>query len=162
VHYGNGYRFDKMWAIFLFGLMLLYSPSFADDSNMDGFWVSTDIRSTGISSDRAWEPAQQLLGQSITIENYVLMLPEGGRCPMMQQRPETLRNDMRTFGSFGGNWRQVGLIGDTNQFHVMVTELNCEDEKKRPFRIISQPDQNLHLLDFGRVFSALKRLEASQ
>lgn len=81
---------------------------------------------------------------------------------MSQPTPETLQNDMMTFGSFGGNWRQIGLVGDNHQFHVMVTELTCEDTNERLFRIISQPARNFHLVDFGRVFSIMKRQETDQ
>lgn len=147
---------------FFFGLVLLGSPAFSDTANLDGPWILDEIRSTGISSDRAWDRAQKLKGQSVSIEDYTLFLSEGTRCSMSQPKPETLRNDMRTFGSFGGNWQQVGLVGDSHQFHVIVTNVTCEDTNERLFRIISQPDQNFHLADFGRVFWVMKRQEKIQ
>ena len=151
-----------MRTVFFFGLVLLSNPAFSDTANLDGLWLLDEIRSTGISSDSAWDRAEELKGQSVSIEDYTLFLSGDTRCSMSQPKPETFQNDMRTFGSFGGNWQQVGLVGDSHQFHAIVTNLTCEDTGERLFRIISQPDQNFHLVDFGRVFSVMKRQDTNQ
>ncbi len=151
-----------MRAGFFVGLILIGSQVFADTTNLEGIWTLDEIRSTGLSSDRAWERARELHNHSISIEDHSFILPDGIRCSISQWRPETLRNDMRTFGSFGGNWQEIGLTGDDHQFDVMIADLTCDGENERLFRLISQPGQGLYLADFGRVFSGMQRQEANQ
>lgn len=151
-----------MRAGFLVGLILIGSQVFADTANLQGMWTLGEIRYTGLSSDRAWERAQDLHNHSISVEEHSFILPGGIRCSISQWKPETLRNDMRTFGSFGGNWQEIGLTGADNQFDVMIADLTCDGENERLFRIISKPDYGLYLADFGRVFAVMQRQEANQ
>ena len=129
------------------------------DSKLDGTWISGEVTAPSQHSSRGYERATDLLEKEIVIAGNTLELPSDQTCTLSDAEPQVLRNDMRTFGSFGGDWSRIGLYGTNHNFSILSFALNCEDTVDYIFRIIAQPENQLYLLDFGRVFSVLHRIE---
>ncbi len=69
-------------------------------------------------------------------------------------------NDMRTFGSFGGDWSQLGLQMSASQtFEVYTWLIECPEPDWPKLSIVGQPDQGVLLLGSHRVFVTLRPQE---
>ena len=124
--------------------------------NLQGNWTLSEIRSTGISTDTWHNLAKKMQGKSITIENGILTFPDNLKCKLGPAKDEIIRNDMKTFGSFGGDWSQIGFHGTENAFNVVTYELNCIEQLTVDPHIRCQIEK-LCLLGFGRIYTVMNR-----
>lgn len=133
----------------------------ADHLRFEGDWVAGQPVSAGISSERGWEAAELIEGQSVSIAGHQLAVANGVTCLIGAISIDTWHNDMEHFGSGGGNWSDIGLtpIGGDN-YPIFRHALDCG--ATGPFNLIRQGDPFLLLMEFdGRVFVPLLKPASS-
>lgn len=139
-----------------FALVFLFFGSLSgysqDDLSTPSYWTISDFRTTGISKSPPW----QLVGTKVIIEDEFVSFSNGEKCSIGLVKKRVLGEGMRTFGSGGGNWKDIGFSRINNVFEVRERSLNCQINEYI-VGILSQND-NLVVLDFGgRVFGVLSK-----
>lgn len=134
--------------------------SLAEPIEINGEWIAMSIVSTGMISDRYWNRVSPLVGTTVNIESQEVQLLHGVKCTLRPLNVEYWQNDMKTFGSFGGDWAQLGLkVTGTQGFEVLLWDLVCPEPDWPSFSIITQAGNNVLLLGSFRVFVTLERTE---
>jgi len=114
--------------------------------DLDGLWKLKEFRTAGAYSGRAKQEAENLLGKEIMIHDTRLSMPGKIKCHLVNPEQITLKDDMETFGSAGGSWRQIGLSkAEDGTYRVVNIELECDQEFLGG--IVIQPEQDLHLFE---------------
>lgn len=128
----------------------------AKASEIEGTWAGKTIVTPSQYNSSNEKRAHDFLDHDVIIEPSKIFLPDQSICRLVPPITEFWQNDMRTFGSFGGNWSKIGLQQSSAGFEVIIWKLDCSRENERLMQIVSQPHNNILLLDFGRVFIVLQ------
>ena len=138
--------------------VLFWGPSvtLAESSILDGDWTTNFAVSTGIISDSYTRAVDPLEGTRIVIQHQHLWLSNDVSCLILSGDTDVWVNDRQTFGSFGGDWSDVGLVStDGQHFHVTRYDLECPHLSHPKLSLIVQPAHNVVLLGAFRVFVKL-------
>lgn len=140
--------------------LLIATAAFPQSREFNGEWLANTIVSTGVVGDRYWERVSLLIGTTIQIDGPQIRFTTGEACTVLDARHERWVNDMVTFGSFGGNWRQLGLQPAENgqDFEVIVMPIQCGDEDWPELTLVTQGETDLLLLGTFRVFATLQQI----
>ncbi len=143
----------------LFLLLLCFvapNVSGAQSEQLNGRWIATSIVSTGVIGERYWERVSPLQGNSIVIEGQNVQISQEFICVLAAPILEVWTNDMRTFGSFGGDWSQLGLeVTGSQGFEVYTWRIDCPGPDWPKLSIVTQPSSGMLLLGSNRVFAVL-------
>ena len=86
-----------------------------------------------------------------------MQLPDDIACLISDVEYEQWTNDRLTFGSFGGDWSDVGLVlTDDQHFDVARYDLECPHNSHPQLSLIAQPEHEIVLLGAFRVFVRLR------
>jgi hypothetical protein len=94
------------------------------DELISGTWTISEFRTAGIYTGGVEETANQLLGETITVKDDGIYLPEGVVC----QRTDVIEEDLEDpdfrwdwFGSGGGSFSELGITDS----EVVIVETDC-------------------------------------
>jgi hypothetical protein len=96
------------------------------DELISGTWTISEFRAAGITSGGNEERANQLIGETIKVENDDIYLPDGVIC----QKTGVIEQDLtgpefrNYFGSGGGSFGEIGITAA----EVVIVETNCLDK----------------------------------
>jgi hypothetical protein len=138
---------------------LFATSSFAKSDGSNGEWIASSIVSTGVVGERYWERVSSLLGTTIKIDGSKINLSTGITCELGNPSQELWENDMATFGSFGGNWAQLGLETSENgkSFEVTNRPIRCNEADWPQLTIVTQIGNDILLLGSFRVFASFQK-----
>ena len=139
--------------------LLIATAAFPQPREFNGKWLANTIVSTGVVGDRYWERVSLLIGSTILIDGSQIRFATGETCELLEQREELWANDMATFGSFGGNWGQLGLRPADNgqNFEVIAIPIQCGKENEPELTLVTQNKVDILLLGAFRVFATLQK-----
>ena len=139
--------------------LLITTAAFPQSREFNGEWLANTIVSTGVVGERYWERVSPLIGSTIQIDGSQIRFATGETCALLDPRHERWVNDMATFGSFGGNWGQLGIQPAKNgqDFEVIVMPIQCADEDWPELTLVTQNETDILLLGAFRVFPTLQR-----
>jgi hypothetical protein len=93
----------------------------------------------------------------VEIDGTILHLPGGTECQISREVDQLLTDDISTWGSFGGQWSDLGLLSTGGSYPVQIFDLSCSSPDLT--RLIFQAESDRRLLDVsGHVFVPLVRL----
>ncbi len=129
----------------------------AQPAELNGSWFATSIVSTGVIGERYSERVSPLMGNLVVIEGQYIEFSQEFTCELAAPVLETWTNDRRTFGSFGGDWSQLGLERTSSQgFEVYTRGIDCLGPDWPKLSIVMQPSSGVLLLGSHRVFAVLR------
>ena len=97
-----------------------------------------------------------LEGELITIQGRNLQFADHIVCSISDPEYKQWTNDRLTFGSFGGDWSDVGLTPSADQrFHVVQYEVACPHLLQTHLSIVTQREHGTVLIGAFRVFVRL-------
>lgn len=137
-------------------LLLCAVATSAQETGIEGKWSGGSIVAPSQFSGASEARASDFLDKEVQIEGRRIVFPDQSVCSLQLPESELWRNDMNTFGSFGGDWAEIGLQQSGAGFKVTTWKVDCADQRERLVRIVSQQESNTLLLDFGRVFVVLR------
>jgi hypothetical protein len=127
----------------------------AEDSGMDRRWIGKSISAPSQYSSANEARAKEFLGEVVRIGRHEITLPNQTVCKLQEPVFEKWHNDMATFGSFGGDWTEIGLQRSSDEFAVVSQLIDCPEKEERLVQLVSQPSKGTWWLNFGRVFVSL-------
>ena len=137
-------------------LMIIAAAGSAQESGIEGTWTGKAVVAPSQFSSGNEARAREFLQQRVKIEEQRILLPDQSVCSIQSPHAELWHNDMRTFGSFGGDWSEIGLQKSSSGFKVTTWKMDCADNLERLVQIVSQPESRILLLDVGRIFMVLQ------
>ena len=139
--------------------LLIATAALPQSREFNGEWLASTIVSTGVVGDSYCKRVSPLSGTTIQIDGSQIRFATGEACALLDPRHERWVNDMATFGSFGGNWAQIGLQPAENgkYFEVLVMPIRCGDEDWPELILVTQDETDILLLGTFRVFATLQQ-----
>jgi len=148
----------RLFRLTLLFLILQNTASSAEQvSWIKGQWTGFRIVAPSQYPGAGEMRARDFLKESVRIDAEKIVLPDQSVCALQKPVKEVWQNDMYTFGSFGGDWADIGLYETTAGFQVTTWAVDCADDREHLNQLVGQPEQDVLLLDFGRVFTSLQR-----
>ncbi|MEM6634738.1 MAG: hypothetical protein AAF667_02490 [Pseudomonadota bacterium] len=149
----------RVFPTLFLGLICGPLAALAQSSTIEGKWTATSLVSTGVIGDRYLDRVSPFVGTAIDIREDTVYLPNEPACVISDWAWEVWNNDRSTFGSFGGDWSQVGLqSANGSSYVVRVSRLNCPARDWPELILVAQPDHGITLLGSLRVFVVLSKL----
>ena len=145
-------------AAFLAALCIGATVSHGQSVQLDGGWIAASAVSTGVLSDRYIDRVEPFEKLPLTIDGHTIRLSGNLDCMLSQPYPEVWVNDLATFGTFGGDWSDLGLFtSNGRQFEVIRLDIDCPDTEWPQLSVVVQPQYGVVLLGSFRVFVRLTR-----
>lgn len=139
---------------------IMVSEAFGNTVDLEGQWICGTPVSSGISSDGGWEAAETLRGAVLRIAADQLVIDPGPTCRIEYGARTVLYDDMKSWGSFGGSWSDLGLRpGADRGYRVEVRPLDCGLDSVVHELIWQQPKRSYLLIGGeGHVWSSCVRV----
>jgi hypothetical protein len=134
-------------------IWILFAPASFSETEIVTTWKCSNAVSSGISSDEGESLVKLLEGQEIVIEwgsdSGTMTLPNRKTCQVDDEELDIRKDDMATWGSYGGSWSDLGLVADKNgEYQLATYRLACTGNVG-PSEMSMQSQQSRLWLDVG-------------